>query len=73
MRALSRSIDSPVRLKRMFGHDKRLALQLCEVIGRYYSRIAIVFSGCGGFHVHVMDFDYHDWFRLSESLPTDKL
>jgi DNA primase catalytic subunit len=41
--------------------SKRLTLQLCEVIGRYYRDIAIVFSGCAGFHVHVMDFDYHDW------------
>jgi DNA primase catalytic subunit len=41
--------------------SKRLTLQLCMVIQKYYSKIAIVFSGCASFHVHVMDFDYHDW------------
>jgi len=48
---------------------KRMTLQLCEIIQRYYSRIAVVFSGCAGFHVHVMDFDYHDWGSYRERDP----
>jgi DNA primase catalytic subunit len=51
------------------GMSKRLTLQLCEVIQRYYSKLAIVFSGCAGFHVHVMDFDYHDWAPYREDDP----
>jgi DNA primase catalytic subunit len=31
--------------------------------------MAIVFSGCQGFHVHVMDFDYHDWVQYREEDP----
>jgi len=46
-----------------------MTLQLCEVIRKYYSRLAIVFSGCQGFHVHVMDFDYHDWVSYKEKDP----
>jgi len=38
-----------------------MTLQLCEIIQKYYAKIAIVFSGCAGFHVHVMDFTYSDW------------
>jgi DNA primase catalytic subunit len=43
------------------GMSKRLTLQVCEVMTHYYDEIAIVFSGCAGFHVHIMDFDYHGW------------
>jgi hypothetical protein len=49
--------------------SKRIALQLCEIIHKYYSKIAIVFSGCAGFHVHVLDFDYHDWVGYRERDP----
>lgn len=41
--------------------SRRLTLQLCEIVHKYYSKIAVVFSGCAGFHVHVFDFTYHDW------------
>ena len=43
--------------------SKRLTLHLCEVIRQYYSKMAVVFSGCQGFHVHVMDFNYYDWVQ----------
>jgi len=49
--------------------SKRMTLQLCEIIQKYYSKIAVVFSGCAGFHVHVLDFDYHDWVRYREKDP----
>lgn len=42
---------------------RQLTLHLCEAVKRYYSKIAIVFSGCAGFHVHVMDFNYYDWVQ----------
>jgi DNA primase catalytic subunit len=48
---------------------KRITLQLCEVILKYYSKIAIVFSGCAGFHVHVMDFNYYDWVHYHWNDP----
>jgi len=51
------------------GMSKRLTLQLCEIIQKYYSKLAVVFSGCQGFHVHVMDFDYHDWAPYLEKDP----
>ena len=49
--------------------SKRLTLHLCEAIQKYYSKLAVVFSGCQGFHVHVMDFDYHDWASYRERDP----
>jgi|GEM_PF-5263490 hypothetical protein len=49
--------------------SKRLTLHLCEAIQKYYSKLAVVFSGCQGFHVHVMDFDYHDWIPYREKDP----
>jgi hypothetical protein len=48
---------------------KRISLQLCEVIQKYYRKIAIVFSGCAGFHVHVMDFNYYDWVHYHWNDP----
>jgi DNA primase catalytic subunit len=39
---------------------KKVTLQACETIERYYSDLAIVFSGCRGFHIHVLDFNYKD-------------
>jgi hypothetical protein len=48
---------------------KRITLQLCEIIQQYYRKIAIVFSGCAGFHVHVMDFDYYDWVHYHWNDP----
>jgi hypothetical protein len=49
--------------------SKRMTLQLCEIIHGYYSDLAVVFSGCQGFHVHVLDFDYHDWVSYRERAP----
>jgi hypothetical protein len=51
------------------GMGKRLTLQLCEAIEQYYQKLAIVFSGRMGFHVHVLDFDYHDWVGYRERDP----
>jgi DNA primase catalytic subunit len=51
------------------GMAKKMTLQLCGVIHKYYSKLAVVFSGCQGFHVHVMDFDYHDWVPYREKDP----
>ncbi len=51
------------------GMAKTLTLQLCEIIEKYYSRLAVVFSGRMGFHVHVLDFDYRDWVRYRERDP----
>ncbi len=48
---------------------KRLTLQVCEVIQKYYSKIAVVFSGCAGFHIHVMDFNYYDWVHYHWNDP----
>jgi DNA primase catalytic subunit len=49
--------------------SKRLTLHLSEAIQKYYSDLVVVFSGCQGFHVHVMDFDYHDWVSYDEKDP----
>jgi DNA primase catalytic subunit len=49
--------------------SKKLTLHLCEAIQKYYSKLAVVFRGCQGFHVHVMDFDYHDWAPYREKDP----
>jgi DNA-binding transcriptional ArsR family regulator len=49
--------------------SRRLTLHLCEIMKKYYSNMAVVFSGCQGFHVHVMDFDYHDWAPYREEDP----
>jgi DNA primase catalytic subunit len=46
--------------------SRRLTLQLCEIIRQYYREMAVVFSRCQGFHVHVLDFDYHDWVPYRE-------
>lgn len=45
------------------GMAKTLTLQLCDIVKKYYSKVAVVFSGCAGFHVHVMDFNYWDWVQ----------
>lgn len=41
--------------------SKHLTSQACLQIEDYYSNIHIVFSGNGGFHIHVLDFDVRDW------------
>ena len=51
------------------GMSKRLTLQVCEAIENYYSKLAIVFSGRAGFHVHVLDFHYRDWAGYRERDP----
>lgn len=46
-----------------------MTLQLCFQIERYYSNVHIVFSGCKGFHVHVLDFNINDWTRYDPRDP----
>jgi DNA primase catalytic subunit len=48
---------------------KSLTLQVCQAIEKYYSKLAVVFSGRMGFHVHVMDFHYSDWAQFREQDP----
>jgi hypothetical protein len=49
--------------------SRRLAIQVCDEISRYYSKFAIVFSGRRGFHVHVFDFEVKDWTRFDPKDP----
>lgn len=49
--------------------SKELAIQACEAIEEYYSKIAIVFSGRRGFHIHVLDFNVKDWTSYNERNP----
>jgi DNA primase catalytic subunit len=49
--------------------SKRLTLQVADEIRRYYSRLAVVFSGRRGFHLHVLDFMANDWTRLEPMNP----
>ena len=49
--------------------SKYLTLQLCQIIEKYYRKLAIVFSGRMGFHVHVLDFEYSDWVPYRERDP----
>ena len=51
------------------GMSKCLTLQVCEAIRLYYHKVAVVFSGRAGFHVHVLDFDYLDWTLYKQSEP----
>lgn len=46
-----------------------LAVQVCELIEEYYSKIAIVFSGRRGFHIHVFNFNLRDWARYDPRNP----
>lgn len=49
--------------------SKHLTLSVCEAVERYYSDLAIVFSGSRGFHVHVLDFNYRDTISFREDDP----
>jgi len=49
--------------------SRELAIQACEAIEEYYSKIAIVFSGRRGFHIHVLDFNIRDWTSYNEKNP----
>jgi DNA primase catalytic subunit len=49
--------------------SKALTVQACEAIEEYYADIAIVFSGRRGFHIHVLDFNVHDWTTYNERNP----
>lgn len=51
------------------GMSKRLTLQVCEAIENYYSKLAVVFSGRAGFHIHVLGFNYKDWVSYRERTP----
>jgi len=55
--------------KQCLEMSRWLTMQLCQVIQNYYSDLTIVFSSCQGFHVHVMDFNYHDWAPYREKDP----
>jgi hypothetical protein len=55
--------------KECINLSRKMALQLCEVIERYYREIHIVFSGRRGFHVWVQDFDLKDWTYYNERNP----
>ena len=48
---------------------RRLAVDVCERIERYYSDVAVVFSGARGFHVWVFDFNIADWTKYDSSNP----
>jgi len=49
--------------------SRRLTIQVCDEISRYYSKFGIVFSGRRGFHLHVFDFDVNDWSRFDSRNP----
>jgi hypothetical protein len=49
--------------------SKALTLQASDEIRRYYSDQAVVFSGRRGYHLHVLDFDVHDWVRYDPRDP----
>jgi DNA primase catalytic subunit len=49
--------------------SRDLTIQACEAIERYYSNIAVVFSGRRGFHIHVLDFKASDWARYDFRNP----
>ena len=42
-------------------NSRDLTISACQAIEWYYSKLAIVFSGRSGFHIHVLDFDPKDW------------
>ncbi len=48
---------------------KILTLEVCEAVEKYYCKLAVVFSGKLGFHVHVLDFDYRDFVPYREVDP----
>ena len=49
--------------------SKNLTIQACEAVEEYYSKVAIVFSGRRGFHIHVLDFNVRDWTSYNEKNP----
>ena len=55
--------------ERCLGMAKDLTLDVCDAIEKYYSKLAVVFSGRMGFHVHVLDFDYRDFTSYREKDP----
>jgi len=48
---------------------QHMAVRIGETVERYYSDIAIVFSGSRGFHVWGLDFDLADWTNYDERNP----
>lgn len=46
-----------------------MTVHACEAIERYYSHVAVVFSGNRGFHIWVFDFDLRDWTHYDEKNP----
>jgi DNA primase catalytic subunit len=55
--------------ERCLSTTKFLTLHILEVLEKYYSKLAVVFSGRSGFHIHALDFNYHDWVSYRESDP----
>ena len=49
--------------------SRRLALEAADEIGRYYTDMAVIFSGRRGFHIHVLDFQARDWARPNPRNP----
>ena len=49
--------------------SKGLTVHICERIEQNYSDIHIVFSGRRGFHIHMLDFDMHDWTHYNDRDP----
>ena len=49
--------------------SRRLTLEAADEIGRYYTDMAIVFSGRRGYHLHVLDFRAGDWARPNPMDP----
>jgi hypothetical protein len=48
---------------------RRLTIQACEILEQYYSKIVIVFSGNQGFHIWILDYNFHDWTHYNEKDP----
>lgn len=48
---------------------RAMSIQLCEHIEEYYSKLAVVFSGKRGFHIHILDFQLRDWTYYDERNP----
>lgn len=49
--------------------SQALMVEVCEKVKEHYSKIAIVFSGKRGFHVHVLDFNFRDWTYYMKGIP----
>lgn len=55
--------------KECLENSKYLAINVCQTLEQNYSDLSVVFSGKSGFHVHVYDFNVHDWTKYNEKNP----